>query len=65
MGGLWTEQKNVTRHREELHQCRQTFLFDNIRVIRNDLALPLSLREVIKRRNRIRVTSFHSEVAAS
>lgn len=53
MGGLWTEQKKATRHRERPHRCRQTFLLDDIHVVRDDLALPASQREVIARRNRL------------
>ena len=53
MGGLWTEQKAIARHHELLHRCRKMFLFDDIDVIRDDLALPVSLREVIARRNRV------------
>ena len=53
MGGLWTEQKTITRHHELLHRCRQTLLFDDIHVVRDDLALPVSLREVIESRNRL------------
>jgi hypothetical protein len=53
MGGLWTEQKSITWHDERLHQCRQTFLLDDIDAIFDDLALPVSLREVNARRNRL------------
>jgi hypothetical protein len=63
MGGLWTEQKSVTRHHEWLQQCRQTFPFDDIHVVRDDFALPVSLREVIARRNRL--CGSRREAAAS
>ncbi|HYI12366.1 MAG TPA: hypothetical protein VEK57_25150 [Thermoanaerobaculia bacterium] len=38
-------------------------LFDDIHVMRDDLALPVSLREVIARRNRTR--GYEREAAAS
>ena len=52
-GGLWTEQKNETRHHERLRRCRQMFLFDDIHVTGDQLALPVLLREVEACRNRL------------
>ena len=53
MGGLWTEQKKLVRDRERLHACRQMLRFHDIHVVRFRLTLPLALREVIARRNRL------------
>src|SRR5688572_16483161 len=54
MGGLWTERKKLGCDRERLHSCRQMFPSDDVNVIGDRLALPVSLREVIAARNRLR-----------
>ena len=63
MGGLWTEQKKLVRDRERLHLCRQMFRSHDIDVVRLRLTLPLPLREVIARRNRL--SGARREVIAS